>query len=79
MKIVKAPRTQKDAKEMYKVGNVITDEFEYYLVVEGDRGYALVSLSNNSVGMKKDSLSELANSAWHDGDKLVDAELRILK
>lgn len=78
MKVVKAPRTQKDAKEMYKVGNVITDGFEYYLVVEGDRGYALVSLSNNSVGMKKDSLSELAYAAWGESDKLVDAELTII-
>lgn len=79
MKIVDNSVTQKNAKEIYKVGNVINDGLEYYLVVASNEGYALVSLSSNTLLMEKESLSELAEAAQDDGDRLVDAELRILE
>ena len=79
MTIVTAPRKQKDAKEMYKAGNVIYDGIVYYLVVERDEGYALINLSNNSVFMEQSSLSALAKACWDEGDRLVDAELTIIE
>lgn len=79
MKIVTASRTQKDAKEMYKVGNIIADGLGYYLIVTSNKGYALVDLSNNSVVIEKASLYEIAEEAWDASDKLVDAELTIVK
>lgn len=79
MKVVTASRTQNDAKEMYKVGNVIYDGVYYYLVINNEKEYALINLSNNSVFMEQSSLSALANACWDSGDKLVDAELTIIE
>lgn len=79
MKIVNTSRKQADAKEMYKVGNVIYDGIIYYLVVESDEGYALINLNNNSVFMEQGSLSALAKACWDEGDRLVDAELTIIE
>lgn len=79
MKIVAASRKQEDAKEMYKVGNVIYDGNDYYLVITSDKGYALINLSNDSVFMEEISINALANACWSGSDKLVDAELTIIK
>lgn len=53
MKVVKTLRKLEDAKEMYKVGNVIYDGDEYYLIVESNEGYALVNLNRNTMFMEK--------------------------
>lgn len=79
MKIVTASRKQEDAKEMYKVGNVIYNGVTYYFVIKSSEGYALVDLSDNSVFMEQSSLSALAKACWDEGDKLVDAELTIIE
>jgi len=79
MKVVTASRTQNDAKEMYKVGNVIYDGVYYYLVINNEKEYALINLSNNSVFMEQSSLSALAKACWDEGDRLVDAELTIIE
>lgn len=79
MKIVAASRKQEDAKEMYKVGNVIYDGDDYYLVITSNIGYALINLSNDSVLMEQSSLSALAKVCWSGSDKLVDAELTIIE
>jgi len=79
MKVVTASRTQKDAKEMYKVGNVIYDGLDYYLVITSDKGYALINLSNDSVFMEQSSINALSDACWSGNDKLVDAELTIIE
>lgn len=79
MKIVNASRKQ-TKEEMFKVGNVIYNGFDYYLVVSSDKGYTLINLSDNSVFMEQSSLSELESSShWSEDGELVDAELTIIE
>lgn len=74
-------KTSKETvEEMYKIGNVIKDHNgDLFLVVVGQEyGYALVSLTDNTVTKTRETLEELVNDYWREDDVLVNAEINVL-
>lgn len=71
--------SKENAKNIYKVGNVIKDVTDtLYLIVGGmEDGYAMVNLTNNNVTEKVSTLEELADTYGEDEDVLVNAEINV--
>ena len=71
--------SKENAKNIYKVGNVIKDVTDtLYLIVGGmEDGYAMVNLTNNNVTEKVSTLEELADIYGEDEDVLVNAEINV--
>ena len=72
-------KSKENAKNIYKVGNVIKDVTDtLYLIVGGmEDGYAMVNLTNNNVTEKVSTLEELADIYGEDEDVLVNAEINV--
>lgn len=64
-------------ENIYKVGNVVKDEYgELYLVVNNViGGYQLIDLNDNQASIIYETLEELINSNNDRSDVLIDAEI----
>lgn len=63
-------------KNIYKVGNVIENDGIAYLVCHGRGGYFLINLySATMVSGMYESLTELAQAAGNEYDRLVEAKV----
>lgn len=73
-------KSKENAKNIYKVGNVIKDVTDtlYLIVGNVEDGYAMVNLTNNNVTDKVSTLEELADTYGEDEDVLVNAEINVL-
>lgn len=72
-------KSKENAKNIYKVGNVIKDVTDtLYLIVGGmEDGYAIVNLTDNRVTNKYQTLEELADTYASKYDVLVNAEINV--
>lgn len=72
-------KSKENAKNIYKVGNVIKDVTDtLYLIVGGmEDGYAMVNLTDNRVTNKYQTLEELADTYADKYDALVYAEINV--
>jgi len=60
----------------YKVGDIIYDGNEYYLVIKHGEAYALLSLESNAIASQfEKTLERLYRMQGSDLDRLVKAEL----
>ena len=70
-------KSKENAKNIYKVGNVIKDESDilYLIATNIDGGYNVVDLSNNQVFGTFKTLEDLFINTGDEYDKLINVEI----